>query len=314
VFYGDVRTNAIRYGYPEFMLVKVLAGMPIEDSSGESAGYKDGDGAAARFNAPLAVAARPDGTIAVADAGNRRIRLVHVDPAAELAQAPALLPSPAPSSTDYSIVMLGNSFTWYDSVGSDSIAGLLQRQLATDRVLGPQKPLVRYIGFASWDAAESQFATLAELGLDKVVVMQLEFVFVSGAGPDEFIKHPAAWHAQFVEHLRECRKILAAAHIHFVVMLHPLETEMSPNEVFGVRFGVDSMIPYAGIHKLLLDAIVESGVDYVDTYPDFRGNAISPTSPLSLLDGHLNINGREILIGAFVRGLEKLKPWAQTHY
>jgi sugar lactone lactonase YvrE len=43
------------------------------------AGYADGQGAGAAFNAPYGLAVRPDGKIAVADWGNGRIRLVGLD-------------------------------------------------------------------------------------------------------------------------------------------------------------------------------------------------------------------------------------------
>ena len=92
------------------------------------------------------------------------------------------MPSPAPSSSDYSIVLIGNSWTWYDSVGADSLSGLLQQQLAADQALAPLHPLVRYIGWGGFDAAKSVFSSLAEVGVDKLVVMQLEFVYLEGTG------------------------------------------------------------------------------------------------------------------------------------
>ena len=74
------------------------------------------------------------------------------------------------------------------------------------------------------------------------------------------------------------------------------------------------MIPASRVHGALLSALQESGVDFVDTYPDFQADAMHPTSPLTLIDGHLNVNGRNILIRSLVNGLEKTKPWMQSRY
>jgi DNA-binding beta-propeller fold protein YncE len=312
VFYGDIRTNAVRYSYPGLMLAKILAGGPTEDSSGEVAGFRDGDAPAARFNAPLGVAYRTDGTLAVADAGNRRIRLVHIDPAADLVETSAVLPSPPPSSSDYSIVFVTSSFGWYDSVAADSMTGLLTRQLVADRALDAQnlRPVARYVGFGSWEGTQSVADAVAELGLDKLVIMEFEMIYVTGSeDAEKVLAHPEVWKPRVIAQLRGLQKSLAAKHIHFVVMLRPIANEMSPNEVFSTRFGLNAMIPNPNIHDELLGALTESGVDFVDTYPDFRANAMQPTAPMSLLDGHLNVVGRRILVNALARGLEKIKPW-----
>jgi hypothetical protein len=314
LFFGDVRTNAIRYVYPTQMLAKIVAGGSTEDSSGEGAGYQDGDGATARFNGPVAVAARPDGTLAVADAGNRRIRLARVDLATEIAHDSAVVPVQALSEKDYSIVLVGNSFTWYDSVGGDSLSGLLERQLVADRALEALQlqPRVRFVGFGGWDALNSTVASLVDIGTDKLLIVQINSSYIEGeSSPAAIVQHPDVWGPKLVGRLRALRQALGPGRMRLVVMLHPAVTEISPNEVFSVRLGLGGMVPDSGIHDVLRGAVAEAGVDFVDTYPDFRANALRPTAPLSLGDGHMNVHGRDILMRAFARGLEAIKPWAQ---
>jgi sugar lactone lactonase YvrE len=48
----------------------------ITTIAGSTTGFADGNGTAARFNAPVGIAVRPDGVIAVADSRNQRVRLL----------------------------------------------------------------------------------------------------------------------------------------------------------------------------------------------------------------------------------------------
>jgi sugar lactone lactonase YvrE len=69
---GDYQNHVVLLLDPTAASVVVLAGNGC-------AGYADGQGASAAFNAPYGLAVRPDGKIAVADWGNGRIRLVGLD-------------------------------------------------------------------------------------------------------------------------------------------------------------------------------------------------------------------------------------------
>lgn len=316
LFFADPRTNTIRYLYPSYALSKTLAGMPTEDAAGEGAGFRDGDASEARFNEPLGTAASPDGTIAIADTGNRRIRLLHVDKVVDLAETPSLLPSDA-SPNVYRIILVGPSVTWYDSTGVDSITSRLQAKLEADNALAGANlaPNVRFMsGVATLDPLDSVARTVAELGVDKVLILDVTANTIAADGLVKALADPAAWQAPMTARLKSAGAILAAAHVRFIVAIHPLPYEFSANEDPISRGGLPGVgagrIPELRIHDLLRQAVVASGVQLIDAYPDFRADAMSPSEPISgNVDSHYARHGRALYAESLARALEKLAPW-----
>jgi hypothetical protein len=132
----DIDTDVIRLYQPkEPPLFSKGAGNPIAGTplarGPEGAGYVDGPAKSAKFYLPAAVAVR-DGSIAIAEAGNRRLRLMPLpdvrfpigSDVAQLSKDP----------TTYRILFAGPSYTFWATTWSDSIPGQLERQLGYDRV------------------------------------------------------------------------------------------------------------------------------------------------------------------------------------
>jgi sugar lactone lactonase YvrE len=59
--------------------IRIIADGRVSTLAGSQQGYQDGTGSVARFDTPFGIAARADGSVLVADTGNRRLRLVMPD-------------------------------------------------------------------------------------------------------------------------------------------------------------------------------------------------------------------------------------------
>jgi DNA-binding beta-propeller fold protein YncE len=318
LFYADPRGSTIRYAFPGYAFVQTIAGGANEDAAGESAGYRDGPRSEARFNEPLGTAATPDGaSIAIADAGNRRVRLLRFDAPHDLVQKQDLVPQDAGASNAFHILYAGASWTWYDSTGADSIASGIEAQLRSDRALAAVnlEPKVRIFGgLATLQPLESVAKAVADLGVDGVMVVDATQI-TTGTDFGTAVAKPASWQPVFTAQLRAANAILKAAHIRLVVDIHPLPLEFSANEYPYSRMGLPEnggRIPDLRFEPLLRQAVLDAGVDLIDTYPDFRADARQPSEPVSgSVDSHYAVHGREVLGRAIARGLEKLAPWSE---
>ncbi len=74
--YTDPRASMIRMMGEGFSRMEPIAGAYSETAMAESAGYRDGPTGAALLDAPMGIAAAKNGTLVVADSGNRRLRLI----------------------------------------------------------------------------------------------------------------------------------------------------------------------------------------------------------------------------------------------
>ena len=318
IFFADPRANTIRYAFPAYAFSETLAGSATEDAAGEGAGYRDGANREARFNGPLGTAASADGsTIAIADAGNRRVRLLRIDVPRDLVQQATLVPLGDAPENAYRILYLGPSWTWYDSTGSDSISSRLEEQLQADGALASAKlvPNVRFFGgVGSLDPIESVARTVADLGIDKLVLLDVTELTIQSNMQTE-LTEPATWQTTFSSRLRAADAILRAAHVRFVVDIHPFPLEFSANEYPLSRMGLPALgtgrIPETRLRPLLRQAVLAAGVELIDTYPDFQDEARHPSAPMTgTVDSHYSVFGRAVLARAIAHGLEKLAPWA----
>jgi streptogramin lyase len=318
IFFADPRVNIIRYVYDHYSFVRPMAGViGGEDASGETAGFRDGDASAARFNAPVATAMFTDGEVAIADAGNRRVRMLHVEPSM-LAANSALVPTDDVPDNAYRMVYVGPSWTFYDSVAGDSISGQLQQRLIADGALerAGLVPAIRFVnGVGNLEPLASVVQTIADLGVDKVVLVDLTSLSVV---PDikRVDETAPQWRPAVIARLRAARDILARAHIRLVAVVHPFAMEYSANESPMTRLGFDyigsGMVPNPHLVEAVTEAARASGVETIDTVPAFHDNAMRPDMPLSgMNDAHYSVRGRTIMATAIARGLERLAPWSK---
>jgi hypothetical protein len=169
-------------------------------------------------------------------------------------------------------------------------------------------PAIRFVAAMGTLAPLDSIAhTLADLGIDDVVVLGLNYLSLD---PANFVGDAPAWRPTLVSRLQSAKVVLAAAGIRFVVAIYPLGNEVSANETESSRGPVDSMVPSEHIGPLLREAVASAGVDMIDTYPDFRADALHPSEPIAgTINPHFSERGREILAASIVRGLTRMAPW-----
>jgi hypothetical protein len=149
----------IRFPAPPFVagrVVRVLAG-GNNDGTDITGGFGDGPPWRSRFDTPTAIAIADDGSLVVADAGNRRIRkIANVD--ARESVLPDLSNFTIPDRS-YHVAIVGNSYAFYNVLWPESIGGRIEAELSRDAtsIALPAPPAVSTfrIDAASDDAAIS---------------------------------------------------------------------------------------------------------------------------------------------------------------
>jgi sugar lactone lactonase YvrE len=124
VVFTDARNHTLRFFHDDGRSAAPFAARPlvddaIRDATFNGGGMRDGGADEARFDAPRGLAMSRDGTLLVADAGNRRIRRV-LGFDARVPLAPEALP-PAPR-----LVVAGGRAIFYDTLWNESIPGRLE--------------------------------------------------------------------------------------------------------------------------------------------------------------------------------------------
>jgi hypothetical protein len=158
----DTTTHAVRlvrFPAPPFVagrVVRVLGG-GNDDGTDTTGGFGDGPPWRSRFDTPTALALARDGSLVVADTGNRRIRrIANVD--ARESVLPDLSNFDIPDRS-YHIAIVGNSYAFYNVLWPESIGGRIEAELTRDAAtIGlPEKPAINTfrIDAASDEAAIS---------------------------------------------------------------------------------------------------------------------------------------------------------------
>ncbi len=157
-----------------------LIGGADERDETQVAGFADGPPRDARFYAPFGLARNAHDDILVADAGNRRIRIV---PALDERWAANVAARPPPKRAgSYQIVIVGGLTTFSNAVWDDSIGGTLERRLERDRAqFGLSRPV--QVDTVRLDGAD--FGLQADY-LDDVLALGAADVVVWALGTDAF--------------------------------------------------------------------------------------------------------------------------------
>lgn len=318
MFFGDVRTNSIRYIWSGWApMMRVLAGPPIEDASNSTAGYVDGTGVKARFNAPTGLAARDHNTLAIADTGNRRIRILRYDVDSEVeatrGQQLDIEAGSKRGDEDYGIAMVGNSYIAYDATWTDSILGMVQRQLRAAGVLTGKQVRVAVRmggGVNGLETLDALAKTIAGTVSYRMVLFNCNIVNFGGL---DVVREKRFSMAEAVQHLRNARSVLAQAGIPLIAVIHPVAEELSPGDVLPTRMQPGGMEPFRQGRSTMVEALDAAGIETIDAYPEFVAHELVPGQPVfGATNGHFAREGRSLMAAAIVRALERLKPWDRT--
>jgi hypothetical protein len=329
----DPLESAIRLGQSEVRkrdntllnYTRVLTAVPPEDASLGFSAFRDGPGAQALVNEPMGIAIAPDGTVAVADTGNRRIRRLgsfnHLT--YEIADdRQSELPS-EPDPHEYRIALVGPSYIWANQSWHGSIPGItedLLRAGAPGAVRVPRVLPIMRAGTTSPALLELIDGELSD-GVVDMVVLALTPFGVRGDGNDE-PSFPPGWQDDLKSHLVKTAALLRASHIPFVVLVFPggadLPTEMSYNlmprggpQENPIPRTEEAHVQY--YHDQFNQVLKSAGVTVVDAWPALIAAYASPDrAPLfAVWDHHFSHAGREVVGKVLAQRLLEMKPWSR---
>jgi len=320
--FTDIRRDAVRFSSGGFSTW--IASHPFDDADMRGSGYRDGAGPEAQFSAPSGITRLSDGSLIVADLGNRVLRRVTgLDDRREIDND--LMLAPLSEAHDcYRVVVISNSQSFYDTIWHESAEGKLEDQLNTDRPgNGLAKPAcvfaVRLLG-STVDSTKSFVNELLAPGLADAVVFELNYAMISSAShPREMwlsIADDGKWHARTVATLRSMKESLAQYRAALLVVASPFGEEFADADGAWSRLvSLDQSFAtpdaYVQDAKELDSILQEAQVDSATAFPAFLALERGPHPPalFGTRDMHESPAGNAVLGKVIGDALERLTPW-----
>lgn len=295
--------------------VRVLNRQPLLNAGNRGGGFHDGPGENAQFDQPMGVAVAPSGEIAVADTGNKRIRLLSTFDHRSAAISPAALPD-APDSHQYRVALLGNSYVWTNVPWGKSIAGVIEAKIESDlrfkasgrkiKVFPLRKDGMRFDAEASY--AQSVLGT----GLfDYVVLFIPTYGQFTLHGDLQVVSDPA-YSLRMADSLKAVNVAVSSGGGHTLAVLHPGAFDM-PNEMTYRKF-FESVRDPGDVERHYEEAKAatkRSGVDTLDLWPQFFAldSRADNQSLFGAWDHHFTYLGNQIVGESIANRILAEHPW-----
>jgi hypothetical protein len=331
--FTDALDSAVRLGQTEkggsvvLDYTRPLTAVPPENASYGIAGFADGPGPAALVDEPVGIAIASDGSVAVADTGNRRIRILSAfNRRTHLTtdEAQTELPS-KPDSHQFRIAFVGSSYVWWDQSWHDSLAGRVEdRLMAGDH--GSREPRVFPIMRLGVDTTGALGVIDSELSSGAVDMVVLDYSTYAQMGGDGYAGNafPGGWQSAVQAQLAKTLGTLTANKVAFLVVNMPGASDF-PDEYAYFRIPKGTPDDHAETgpqnqptniqfyHDEIANVLERSGVPTLDLWPAFLSAYDSPNRvPLyNTWDHHLSRFGRSIVADALATKILSLKPWAR---
>jgi len=318
--YTDAVGHTVRYLNHETQDLQVIGGRDIDSAARNGGGFQDGSTGLSRFDAPMGIAARPDGTIAVADSGNKRIRLItNIDRRQPFYPIAGALPKVTFAPQDYRIGLIGASTIWGSGTFYDSVGGQLQRVLEQDPSFGQlqKRPKVMPVRMGSSLSAMRSYADLlAETRfVDCIVVVLTDFSVVETYGVHiaSLVRTAPAWQGRMSGDLAAFQASMDRAHMPVLFVTEPLSFELGldAQTIPSMQDLASRPPPDGSLEKVANAPFERAHVNWFDAWPAFYADERSPDHlPLFLsLDGHFTEHGDAVMGRAIAARLMHLKPW-----
>jgi DNA-binding beta-propeller fold protein YncE len=329
IAFTDVLTHTVRYADPLTQNIDVIGGRAIEDAAENGGGFADGPAEQSRFDEPTGVAVAPDGTVAVADAGNKRIRLIReVDRSVPFDPMHDTLGS-ARRRGEYRIGFIGSSLVWGSGSFSVSPAAAIERRLSADRALTASAKVARVVTVRmNSDVAplRSYVDLVAEAHLFDTVVILVSDFDARDSYPALITGAPLAdtaprWTPRLTTDLAAVKSSLDAAGIPSLFVAVPLANELGLTEAAAAEIvehphvpADDVIAPDGRLERLATAPLVDAKLNWLDGWAIFERDMRSPGHrPLFLsVDGHFTAYGNQILGNAIAARLEADHPWSRS--
>ncbi len=299
----DPTTDAVRFvrlPAPPFIggrMTRALAG-GVREGLDTTGGFADGSPDRARVDAPAGIAVATDGSLVVADTGNRRIRRIYnVDPRESV--LPDLSNFTIPERA-YHVAIVGNSYAFYNVLWPESLPGIVGAGLQRDAHALGLTHTVAVTAFRIDDASERAASSIVREylsdGRTQVVVLLLN-----------------AFDPTRTATLDELATRLRAIRTKLLVVYTPQGFEVSPIEFVTATKGKtasdfaalraraakdEAYYALSGVRGLYLLDAMEAEAARPDRRPLFYG-----------ADHHFTIYGTQFVAQRILSELERWKPW-----
>jgi sugar lactone lactonase YvrE len=303
VLVTDTTTHAVRlvrFPAPPFVAGRVVRDIAggVSQGSDVAGAFADGPPARAKLDTPTALAIGSDGSVYVADAGNRRIRkIVGVDGRESV--LPDLSNFAIPDRS-YHVAIVGNSYAFYNVLWPESIGGRIESALARDATnIGlPERPSVTTFRI---DAASD----------DAEISIVHEYLFDHRTNLIVLLLN--SYVAMRSETLVRLKAQLATVGIKLLVVFTPQGFEVGPGEFWSAKRDTsdadfvklrepaardETYYNMTGVHGLYLLDAMEASEEGADRRPLFYSS-----------EHHLTIYGSEWVGRRIAGAIEQWKPW-----
>jgi len=300
VFFTDEQTGAVRYVDVYDGTVRVIAGPHDEDMSNDSASFADGPAARAGLADAAGVTFDNRGRLLVADAGNRRVRLISgLNMRSALMPSVDLIPAETAPRGRFRIAVIGSSIVWTNTIWDTSIERALEDGLNdTGRKVWVQP--IRMQATALHDSYTYLDEVLLPTHGADLVVLVLNDGMLQVEGP--------YWEDVIATRLPALNARLHAGGIRLVVAFHPMAWDY-----LGAAFprldrytaGHEFVLDYGLTYDHMLHALRGTHVPMIDMWPEFEAWQRAPNhQPLyGTDDKHLTVAGREMMGRALAKDL-----------
>jgi NHL repeat len=297
IAYADYKTNSVRYVDLRTSTLRLLAGYPLMDGAGRGGGHRDGSGSVATFNMPFGVATAPNGDLAIADGGSRRVRVLRGIDRTE----PVFIPDPSRGAADShaavrAVAYAGDVTAWQGTEWGDSIAGRLQQRLRSATCRACAESVVPVV----WETLRSGIAALSSPAAARfdVVVLQLNMNDVAAfARLDPLVaaRNPAAWRGPLAAALQRLDAATKARRARLIVLLQPLPEDVGPATALWRR--LDGPLGPSSGGGALRAAVAASGTEVADATGAFAtaNNGAVPAALFATDGAEFAAGGREVL-------------------
>jgi hypothetical protein len=321
VAYTDVMNHRVRYADPLRGDIDVIGGGAAEDAADEG-GYADGPTRQSRFDEPTGVAVAADGTVAVADTGNKRIRLIRgVDRSGPLAASSEALTTIERRPNEYRIGFIGGSVTWGSGPFEVSPAAAIEHRLAADGALshiGKTARVVTVDAGSNVAALRSYIDLVAEARtFDCVVIMVTAWDPIDSYGIDSTSLDASAprWVPRLTKDLAELKRVLDAARIPSLFVAVPVASELGTT-VFAAAIGMGAtggVEPDGARERLATAPLANAKLNWFNAWDLIQRDMQSADHrPVYLSwDGHFTTYGNQLIGNAIAKRLEADGPWSR---
>jgi streptogramin lyase len=292
--YADPVFSTVRLVQIPNSYTRVLGDQPLLNALKLGGGFRNGS--LARYQEPTGVAVGPTGQIAVADTGNRRIRLLAPFDRQTAGTNRQQLPAAA-NRAILRVALLGDSYVWSNVARGESIAGIVGDRLHAAQ---PPTPALRDAEVYPLRQDGAQFADLVAFANGRLGDGRVDdlYLFVAPTRVSNF--------GVLATSLQALNARLSGASTRLVVVLTPQASDL-PNEMAYRKTFTGPSDPALAVHSYASAraALGQAGVASVDLWPAFFDNDARPGfRPLfGAWDDHLTIFGNHVVASALADDL-----------